>query len=260
MVDREEGRHVFGTAAAEYAAARPGYPERVYEILRDRCGLGPSSRVLEIGPGTGQATARLAEIAAGVVAVAPSEALVTLLRERVPTGRFDVVVGPFEDVELAPLSFDLVVSATAFHWLDPDLAFPKIRAILRPGGWLALWWNVFGDPDQPDPFHDATEPILPPLPAGPSGSRGGEHGLDVDERLRELRDHGFFEAEHEAIRWTLVLDATRTRQLYASYSNVARQPPAKRTAILDELERIARDEFGGRVERKIVTPVYTAHI
>ncbi len=44
---REEGRDVFGRAAAVYAA-RPAYPERVYETLRDRCRLGPTSRVVEI--------------------------------------------------------------------------------------------------------------------------------------------------------------------------------------------------------------------
>jgi SAM-dependent methyltransferase len=259
MIDREEGRSVFGTAAAEYAAGRPGYPDRVYEILRDRCGLRPSSHVLEIGPGTGQATARLVEIAAAVVAVEPSPPLATVLRELLPTERLEILVEPFEDVVFTSSSFDLVASATAFHWLDPDVAFPKVRSVLRRGGWLALWWNVFGDPDLPDPFHDATEKVLPALPTGPSGSRGGEHGLDVDERLRELSDHGFLEAQHESVRWTLVLDPTRTRQLYASYSNVARQPAAVRTAILDELERIAREEFGGRVERQMVTPVYTAH-
>ena len=52
----------------------------------------------------------------------------------------------FEEVELAPRSFHLVAAATSFHWLDPDQALPKIAMILRPGGWVALWWNVFGDP------------------------------------------------------------------------------------------------------------------
>src|SRR5262249_28261601 len=151
---REEGRTVFGRAAASYAEGRPGYPERVYEILRDRCGVGPTSRVVEIGPGTGQATERLVASGATVTAVEPSEDLASLLRARV--ARIDVVVSTFEDAELLQGTCDLVVSATAFHWVDPDVALPKIAAILRPGGWLALWWNVFGDPDEPDAFHDAT--------------------------------------------------------------------------------------------------------
>ena len=94
-----------------------------------------SSRVLEIGAGTGLATKRLAGSAARVVAVEPSQALVEQLRANMGTvGVLEVVVAPFEDVVLSPGSFDLVVAATAFHWLDPEVALPKIGSVLRPGG------------------------------------------------------------------------------------------------------------------------------
>ena len=253
---RDEGRHVFGTAAALYAAARPGYPDRVYEILRDRCRLDPSTRVLEIGAGTGQATKRLAELAGSVLAVEPSDALAAHLRARLTTANVEFIEAPFEDVDLPPSSFDLVVAATAFHWLDPAVALPKVASVLRPGAWLALWWNVFGDPSLPDPFHDATEPLLRDLEIGPGGH---SHALEVTARGRELSDHGFQDVEHEAIPWTLHLDATQTRQLYATFSNIARLPDARRAAILDDIERIADVEFGGRVDRQMVTPIYTAH-
>src|SRR6476659_8846968 len=104
---RDEGRQLFGTAAALYATARPGYPDRVYEILRDRCRLGPSSRVMEIGAGSGQATRRLAELAGSVVAVEPSGALAAHLRARLTTANVEVIEAPFEDVDLPPASFDL---------------------------------------------------------------------------------------------------------------------------------------------------------
>jgi SAM-dependent methyltransferase len=234
----------------------------VYKILRERCGLGPTSRVLEIGAGAGQATVRLAESAAAVVAVEPSHALADQLRARLTTARaLEVVVAAFEDVDLAPASFDLVAAATAFHWLDAEVALPKIAACLRRGGWLALWWNVFGDPLLPDPFHDATEPLLRNLVSGPSFGIGGvDYALDVAARSQELSGYGFQDVEHEAVRWTLDLDATKTRQLYATYSNIARLPNDQKTAILDEIERIAQVEFGGRVERQMVTPIYTARV
>ena len=258
---RNEGRSVFGRAAAIYAAARPDYPDRVYDILRDRCHLGPTSRVLEIGAGSGQATKRLLEAGAHVVALEPSEALAAELSARLGTAdRLEVVVSTFEDAELAPSSFDLVVAATSFHWLDPEQALPKIAAILRPGGWLALWWNTFGDPDRPDPFHDATEPLLRDLVPSPSAGTGGlPFALDVAARTSELETHGFQDVEHEAERWTLRLDAPQTRRLYETYSNIARLPDPQREMILDEIERIADVEFGGRVERQMVTSVYTGH-
>ena len=258
---RDEGRHVFGKAAAVYAAARPDYPDRVYDILRDRCQLGPTSRVLEIGAGSGLATKRLIEAGAHVVAIEPSEALADQLSEQLKMAQgLEVIVSTFEDADLPPSSFDLVASATAFHWLDPEQALPKIATILRPGGWLALWWNVFGDPDRPDPFHDATEPFLRDLAPSPSEGAGGiPYALDVAARTSELERHGFQDVEHEAERWTLRLDGTQTRRLYETYSNIARLPDSQKESILDEIERIADVEFGGRVERQMVTPIYTAH-
>jgi len=258
---RDEGRHVFGNVAADYTAARPEYPDRVFEILRDRCQLGPSSRILEIGAGSGQATRRLAASGASVVAVEPNVALAGRLRERLRSAPgVDVVVATFEDVELEASSFDLVAVATAFHWLDPELSLPKIASLLNPGGWLALWWNEFGDPPHPDPFHDATEPLLRNLAPGPSAGSGGmPYALDVTARTRELSSNGFSDVEHEAVRWTLLLDASQTRQLYSTYSNIARLPDTQKASILDEIQRIASVKFGDRVERRMVTPIYTAH-
>jgi hypothetical protein len=60
------------------------------------------------------------------------------------------------------------VSATAFHWLDEDPALVKIASLLRPGGWWAAIWNVFGDDSRPDPFHEATKELLE-APSSPSG-------------------------------------------------------------------------------------------
>ena len=252
---------MFGSTAAIYAEARPDYPERVYDILRDRCHIGPGTEVVEIGAGPGLATKRLLEAGARVVAVEPSEALAAELSTRMGIAAgLEVIVSAFEDAELVPSSFDLVVAATSFHWLDPEQALPKIVAILRPSGWLALWWNAFGDPDQPDPFHDATEPLLQDLEPSPgTGAGGSDFALDVAARTAELETHGFRDVEHEAMRWTLRLDAAQTRRLYATYSNIARLPDAQREMILDELERIAEAEFGGRVERQMITSIYTAH-
>ena len=79
VIAREEGRRVFGTDPETYDRARPGHAERVYEILVERCGLGPGTSVLEVGPGTGQATRRLLELGADpLVAIEPNEDLARL--------------------------------------------------------------------------------------------------------------------------------------------------------------------------------------
>jgi hypothetical protein len=76
MTDQIEWRRVsFDGRTDEYRLARPAYPVRVYQVLTDRCGLGPGARLLEIGPGTGQATRELLARGADVLAVEPGARL-----------------------------------------------------------------------------------------------------------------------------------------------------------------------------------------
>src|SRR5204862_2665404 len=89
-------------------------------------------------------------------------------------------------------------------------------------------------------------------------SGGLLYALDDVARTEELRSFGFEDVEHEAVHWTLELDGTRTRWLDATFSNDARLPESRRETILDELQCIAQAEFGGRVERLLVTPISTA--
>jgi SAM-dependent methyltransferase len=121
-----------------YDRARPRYPEALFDDLTADVGLGPGSRVLEIGPGTGQATAPIVARGATVVAVEQGPGLSAFLRSKFAANPLvSVETARFEDWLLPADPFDLVVSATAFHWIDPDLRLSKTALALRPGGHLA---------------------------------------------------------------------------------------------------------------------------
>ncbi len=167
------------------------------------------------------------------------------------------MVSTFEEAALAESVFDLGVCATAFHWLEEDSALAQIARLLRPGGWWAMLWNVFGDSGRPDPFHEATKMLLD-APWGPSaGTRGIPFALDSTARVEALRRAGAFDLiEHRRSAWLLELDAQQTVALYATFSEInARQD---RQAVLIELGRIGRDEFQGRVTRNMTTSLYIA--
>jgi SAM-dependent methyltransferase len=262
---RTEGRRLFGADPAAYDRARRPYPERVYTILVERCGLRPATRVLEIGPGTGKATRPLLELGADpLVAVEPDPALAAYLRESLaPYGeRLDLRVESFEQVALEPASFELAAAASAFHWIDPAVGLRKVLHLLRPGAWWAMWWNIHGDPDRPDPFHDATEALLGGLPRGPHDGRSGRppFALDTDARCAELAAMGLHSVGHERIPWTASFDAGETRELYSTFSPIIRLDPPARTRLLDAVAAIAGDQFAGRVERPMLTVVYTARV
>ena len=255
---RQFGRQAFGESPASYHRARPEYPQWVYATLASECGLRRNAAVFEIGAGTGTATRRLLDLGADpLTAVEPDQRLADFLRTNNPDKALNVVVALFEDASLEHAAFDLGVSATAFHWLDEGTALAKIAGLLRPGGWWAAVWNVFGDDSQPDPFHEATKDVVG-APANPSaGERGIPFALDSEARLTALKRTGEFDvAESRTGRWPLVLDADQTVALYATYSNVTARPD--RADVLAEIGRIARDVFMNRVVRNMTTSLYIA--
>jgi hypothetical protein len=113
-------------------------------------------------------------------------------------------------------------------------------------------WNVFGNPNLSDPFHEATKTLLDGL-SSPAESKGGlPFALDVEARMAALNRTGAFDKiEHRAEAWSLSLDTAQTIALYATYSNINVRPD--REDILSELGRIATNEFNGLVTRNMIT-------
>jgi SAM-dependent methyltransferase len=259
-IAREEGRRLFGSDAAAYELARPGHAERVYEVLVERCGLAAGTRVLEIGPGTGQATRLLLELGAEpLVVVEPDPQLAAFLRETLRT-RIELHETALEEAELPASAFHLAAAASSFHWIDEDVGLARIFSALLPDGWFAMWWTLFGERSKPDAFITATTPLLEDLASSPTAGEAGRppHALDREARVAALENAGFEEIEHELVRWNASWDTDRIRALYGTFSPIARLDEPRRTEILDEIARIAREDFGGRVERALVTSLYTA--
>jgi SAM-dependent methyltransferase len=201
------GRLAFGDDPEAYHSARPDYPEWVFEVLCRRCGLAEGKSVFEIGAGTGKATAPLLALGANpLVAIEPDDRLANFLEQHSTSPGLRVVKQPFEDANLGVATLDLGTSATAFHWLDEAAALPKIARALRPGGWWAPFWNIAGDRDREDPFHEATRALLSAGPASPSSNDPKsrlEFGADVTARLAALRATEAFDLiDYELRYWT----------------------------------------------------------
>lgn len=260
VIDRREGRRLFGADPEAYARARPGHPDRVYELLLQRCGLGPGTSVLEVGPGTGQATHRLLELGAEpLVAIEPNDDLARYLAHSLGD-RVDLRVTALEDAELRESSFHLAVAASSFHWIDEPVGLGAVWRALRPDGWIALWWTLFGEGREPDAFIRVTSPVLEGLDSSPTKGEPGRpaHALDAEARIGALVATGFADVSHELVRWDASWDTDGIRALYGTFSPILRLEPARRKEILDEIARIAAQRFGGRVSRTVTTSLYTA--
>jgi SAM-dependent methyltransferase len=256
---REARRMSFNADALTYKRGRPRYPDAVFGLLAKRCGLRPGARVLEIGAGTGLATGPLLAAGAHVVAVEPGEGLAAILAADHACDRLEITVSDFETVDLQG-GFDLAVAATALHWLNPATSTAKIGGLVRPGGWLAAWWNEFGDAKRPTLFRDRLDEVYHDLlPADFTGYRESRsHVLDTDRWRGQLTVGGYFDdVSVEIIEWTQILTAQTARDQWSTFPNIAELAPPNREEFLTRLGSLV-DELGGRVTDPRLTVVYTA--
>ncbi|WP_329026564.1 class I SAM-dependent methyltransferase [Streptomyces sp. NBC_01423] len=131
----------FDRAAAQYAAARPSYPDALFDAVEDIAGRPlRGARTLDVGAGTGISTRRLHDRGARVVAVEPGPGMAAQLRRDLPD--VPLVRGDGNRLPFATASADLITYAQSWHWTDHARAGAEVRRVLRPGGALALWWNV----------------------------------------------------------------------------------------------------------------------
>ena len=130
---------VFDEIAAEYDRHRPAYPDELLDRACRVAGIGSGDHVLEVGCGSGQLTRGLAARGLRVTALDPGKSLIALARQNLAgAGEVEFVNAQFEDALLRREQFQAVFSASAFHWVDPEVSWQKAADVLVPGGTLAL--------------------------------------------------------------------------------------------------------------------------
>lgn len=157
MIERERASS-FGAVADAYDRARPSYPAALVDWLAD--GLG---QAVDVGCGTGKLGRLLAGRGVHVVGVEHDERMAAVARGY----GLDVEVAAFESWDPGRRRFDLVASAQAWHWVDQALGARKAAEVLRPGGRLAVVWNLYQHaPDVRAALEDAYRRTAPQLLGG----------------------------------------------------------------------------------------------
>ncbi|MEU8268933.1 class I SAM-dependent methyltransferase [Sphaerisporangium sp. NPDC049002] len=257
--DRERLRETFSEDAELYDQARPGYPPEVFEDLADLAGTRAGCRVLEVGPGTGQATVPLAERGCQIVAVELGAAMAVVARrnlERFPL--VNVVTSAFEEWPLPEQPFDVVLSATAFHWIDPAVRVGKAADALRVGGALATiaTHHVAGGSEDLfrevqhcyERFDPSTPPGLRLLPSSDIPADSAE--LDGSKR--------FGPAVFRRYEWELSYSTARYLDVLRTYSGHRMLEEGARDGLLSCIGSLI-ERHGGQISKRYLTELRVAH-
>lgn len=249
----------FNEDAERYDRARPRYPGQMFDDLA-AAGVAHGARVLEVGCGTGQATAPLAKQGCHVVAVELGTEMAAVARRNLAGfDSVEVVTAPFEEWPLPAEPFDVVFSATAFHWVDPAVRVSKSADALRPGGLLATvgTHHVAGGSEQffvevqdcYERFDPATPPGLRLTPA-----------RDIPADDRELTASGRFgQASFRRYQWDAAYSTTEYLDLLLTYSNHRALPAAQREGLLHCIGKLIDVNHGGRVVKRYLTELRLAY-
>ncbi len=249
----------FNEAADVYHEIRPRYPAAMFEDLFRL--LRPHPKIVEVGPGTGQATGDLLGRGAIVHAIEIGPATAAKLREVIPSPALTITVGDFEVADVEVGRADAVFSATAYHWISPSAQVDRPAALLARRGVVAIVdLNQVSSTDDQG-FFAAAQPIYERYGEGHTGPPVPER-QDVDPPMRSVLDGDarFSDVDVRRYDWNQTYTAAGYRKLILSYSGTQLMEPSARQGLLADMEQFVETHFEGRVTRPIVVTLTTARL
>ncbi len=241
-----------------YDEIRPSYPAALYEALFQM--LPPRPTILEVGPGTGQATKDLLACGASVHAVEIGPATAANLRANLPTNHLKISIADFEQLPLSE-RFDTVFSATAYHWISPRAQTDRPAEVLKPGGLIAVVDLIQVASPADRGFFAAVQPIYDKYgQADPGFSPSTHEGADPPMRTLLEGDQRYLDVSVLRWNWDQTYTAARYRKLMLSYSGTQMMSAHDQLSLLDDIESFIEQHFEGQVTRPLVVTLTTARL
>ena len=256
----------FDEIAVGYDKARWEYPPELYADIGAYRGVGAGRVALEIGAGTGKATAPMLTAGYEVTAVELGGNMADfLLGKFAGDNRFSVVVSAFEEAELAEDGYDVVYAASAFHWVDPEVGCPKVFRLLKSGGIFALFRN------NPDPvggaeIHEALQALYEEhyLSAYPNNvlpqkydrlALAGSAEIKRGFGFSDMEQYGFTDITMRFYKVTHTYDAQGYIALLETYADHRGLPETNKAALYAGIEEVI-ERHGGVCHQDCLFQLY----
>jgi SAM-dependent methyltransferase len=266
----------FDQVADVYDRVRPRYPDELFDDVATMTGAPPGARVLEVGCGPGQATRGLLARGWHVHAVEPGEAMAGRARANFAGRPFTIDLARFDDWDPRGATFDMLFSATAYHWVDPAVRWRRAAEVLEPGGAIALATNRTVAGGQFDDVYAASADLHAkyapeidfglPAPAAEilAEVHAARHDIgalwsSAETKSGESLAGGLFTPpEVRGYEWTVGYDTADAVGLLSTYSIYLRVPRERRAKLLAGIADIVAGEFGGTVTRRYLAVLAVA--
>ncbi len=214
----------FDTEAVLYDKMRPGYVDELYRAIFDYININEDSRVIEVGSGTGQATEPVLKTGCALTAVEYGGNLSRILNEKFGAYKqFSLITDKFENAVFEENTYDLVFSATAFHWIPEETGYPKVFSVLKPGGAFARFANrPHNSKNDPDLAHEIDE-LYSFYYNSYYDIKSGTKKWFTEEKAREISlipaKYGFIDIQYELFYRERVFNAEDYIGLLGTYSD-----------------------------------------
>lgn len=184
-MDPTPQRLVFGSVAERYDRHRPGYPQELLIDLVGRTGLPPQDiAALDVGGGTGKVARALLALGVRGTMVEPDASMAAVAAPELEAGGWAIELSDFEGCRVTDASIDLLTCGQAWHWVEPVSGMERVRAVIRPGGVAAIFWNrhEWADPALRDALDRVYEEHAPGMSSSLATAGRGHKGLvsDID--------------------------------------------------------------------------------
>ncbi|MCW7941298.1 methyltransferase type 11 [Streptomyces hygroscopicus] len=243
----------FGADPERYDRARPRYPDAMVDAI---VGASPGPDVLDVGVGTGIAARQFQAAGCSVLGVDVDARMAGFARR----SGLEVEVAAFEAWEPAGRSFDTVASGQTWHWVDPTAGAAKAAQVLRPGGRLAVFWNVFEpSPEIAEAFSAVYHRVVPEAPLKPWTTSPLDAYSRVLTRTADgIRRVGAFgDPQRQQFGWERVYTRDEWLDQMPTGGDAVQYPPGKLAELLAGVGAVI-DATGGRFTMRYTTVVVTA--